>query len=111
MILESANVLADHRGGGDGHFFFPLFFFLLLGVGLFFLLRRRRNGPIGQGASARQVLDERFARGDIDRAEYEHRKAVLDGKDDVPPAPPRTSTAVADPPSDPPADPADGDRT
>ncbi|MEM9606485.1 MAG: SHOCT domain-containing protein [Actinomycetota bacterium] len=110
MILESANVLADHRGG-DGEFLFPFFLVLLLGLAAFLFFRRRRGGPVGRGASARQVLDERFARGDIDRAEYEHRKAVLDGKDDVPPAPPRTSTAVADPPDDPPADPAGGGRT
>lgn len=108
MVFATTDLLASHRGG-DGEFFFPLLLLLLLGVGLFVLWRRRRGVPMGR-AGARQVLDERFARGDIDRAEYEHRKAVLDGDDNVPPAPPRTATAVADPPTDTSADPTDGDR-
>jgi putative membrane protein len=31
----------------------------------------------GDGKSARQILDERFARGEIDRREYEDRKRDL----------------------------------
>ena len=34
------------------------------------------SGPRG-GNSARQVLDERFARGDIDREEYEDKRRLL----------------------------------
>jgi len=97
MITETATVLASHRG--DEEFFFPFFLFLILGIAAFVFFRRRRGGPSHWGRqNAKAVLDERFANGDIDRAEYEHRKAVLDGKDDIPPAPPRTATAVADPP-------------
>lgn len=112
MITESVSVLAHNRGGDGEFFFFPLFFLILLGVGIFLLARRRRGGgPERWGApSARNILDERFANGEIDRTEYEHRLAVLKGKGDVPPAPanpapPRTATAVADPPSGSPADP------
>lgn len=36
-----------------------------------------RHSP--QGRSAMDILDERFARGEVDREEYEARKAVLQG--------------------------------
>ncbi len=94
ISLLSTSFLADRDrdgwGDGDGKGFAFLLFLLLLGTGIFFIvraIRQRRNGPAMQRADARRVLDERFARGDIDRAEYEHRKAVLDGADVIPPAP------------------------
>jgi len=34
-------------------------------------------GQAGGGSSARQVLDERFARGEIDRDEYEEKRRLL----------------------------------
>jgi putative membrane protein len=34
-------------------------------------------GRAGGGSSARQVLDERFARGEIDRDEYEEKRRLL----------------------------------
>jgi putative membrane protein len=37
--------------------------------------RRHRNG---RGNSALDILNERFARGEIDRTEYEERRRVLD---------------------------------
>ena len=35
------------------------------------------GGRGGGGRSARQVLDERFARGEIDRDEYEEKRRLL----------------------------------
>jgi putative membrane protein len=35
------------------------------------------SGQAGGGRSARQVLDERFARGEIDRDEYEEKRRLL----------------------------------
>ncbi|MEL6981613.1 MAG: SHOCT domain-containing protein [Actinomycetota bacterium] len=74
------------RGGGVGGpgLLFPLLVLVLLGVLITWLIRRRTGGP-GR-ASAMSVLQERFARGDIDQAEFEHRKAVLTGADTVPPS-------------------------
>jgi putative membrane protein len=34
---------------------------------------------MGGSASAQQMLDERYARGEIDEIEYLHRRAVLRG--------------------------------
>jgi len=42
-----------------------------------------------------QTLENRFALGQIDRAEFDHRKAVLDGADTVPPAPANPAPAQA----------------
>ncbi|ANK82033.1 MAG: hypothetical protein TEF_15475 [Rhizobiales bacterium NRL2] len=36
------------------------------------------TGGNGQRSSARHILDERFARGEIDREEYEERRRALD---------------------------------
>ena len=126
-----ATVLADgdRYGDRDGKGFFFLLTLVLLGVGIFFLvraIRRRRDGDTLPGRNARMTLDERFARGDIDRAEYEHRRAVLDGNDVIPPAPSRpappapptaSATATVEAPTDgspetplpDPATPDDGD--
>ena len=35
------------------------------------------GGQTGGGRSARQLLDERFARGEIDRDEYEEKRRLL----------------------------------
>ncbi len=59
-----------------------LAFWALVGGGLVVLFRNRR--PAGSdsaatpGRSAENVLDERFARGEIDEQEYHARRAVLD---------------------------------
>ena len=107
----------DHasRGGDHGpRFLFPLLLLILGGFLIAKVVRRRRGGGGGYGhlgASPQRTLDDRFARGEIDRAEYEHRKAVLNGEDIIPPAPaasaPPRSAAAAPPP--PPVDPVDVD--
>ncbi|MEM7285562.1 MAG: SHOCT domain-containing protein [Actinomycetota bacterium] len=99
MLLATIDLFA--RGGGGGRFLFPL---LLLGllVWLTLVLLRRRGvgfaGATGAG-SPMQTLQDRFARGEIDQREFDHRRAVLRGKRDVPPAAPAGGTD-ADGPDD-----------
>ncbi|MEM8924829.1 MAG: SHOCT domain-containing protein [Actinomycetota bacterium] len=102
-------LLADHigRGGGGPGFLFPLLFLLLIGFLVATVIRRRRGiGRFAGYGSPLATLQERFARGEIDRAEFEHRKAVLSGDDNVPPAPHR---AAPPSPSAPGPEPSGGD--
>jgi putative membrane protein len=69
-------------GWGGGMFFGPLFMIagpvllVLLLVLLISWLTGRRE--VGVGArTAREVLDERFAKGEIQREEYEERRKAL----------------------------------
>ena len=105
MLLFALASRGDRYGDHDGGGFFFLIFLALLGVGIYFLvrwIRRRRGLDAPQGPSAMSVLEDRFARGDIDRAEFEHRKAVLTGSEVVPPAPAGTTTATRPEPPQPP---------
>lgn len=97
----------DHgvRGAERGpHFIFPFLLLLLFGFLAAKVIRRRRGGmAFAHPGSPMQTLQDRFARGEIDRDEFEHRKAVLDGADVVPPAPSRpeaTNFSDTPPPSD-----------
>lgn len=90
------------RGGEQGpRLFFLLLLLLLLGFIASRIIRRRRGHLpyAGGAASAISTLRDRFARGDISQAEFEHRKAVLDGADVVPPAPVTTVPPDASPDS------------
>ncbi len=88
MLLAALDLLA-HGGARGPRILFPLLMLLLFGLVIGWLIRRRRGGSLRGHAygSPMQTLQERFARGEIDRAEFEHRKAVLVGADVVPPAP------------------------
>ncbi|WP_370961638.1 SHOCT domain-containing protein [Amycolatopsis sp. cg9] len=46
-------------------------------VSLTVVLARRGPQPPGGHGNARRILDERFARGEIDEAEYERRRDAL----------------------------------
>ena len=64
-------------GPGPWMSFMPVFFILMMGVCafmMFFMMRGRHRG----GSTATQILRERFARGEIDKAEYEERRRLLD---------------------------------
>ena len=50
---------------------------ILAGVMLFRGDRARRDGLGTQDRGALEILDERFARGEIDREDYEARKSAL----------------------------------
>jgi putative membrane protein len=74
-------LLATHHGYHDS--WFPLFPLLFLGLwlALFLTIGRRWRHGYGHGPSGESVLAERYARGEIDEAEYRSRRAVLRGKD------------------------------
>ena len=64
---------------------FMMIFWVLVIVGLVFLIKwliqstgsRKTNGT--SGSTAIEILKERFARGEIDKAEFESRKKDLSG--------------------------------
>ncbi len=100
------------RRGGPLMFVIMLLLLAAVAFGVAALLRRRKGGPAvvapivsgaGSGPSsapgvdmAAAILRERFARGDINEVEYLHRKAVLEGRADVPANAPMTNPS-ADP--------------
>jgi putative membrane protein len=61
-------------------FFGPIMMiiFVVLGVALLFLLMRRGSICYPREGSAVDILKERFARGEIDQAEYEKRRRLLE---------------------------------
>jgi len=91
--MAALNVLA--RGGHEGP---PVLFKLILLVTIGLLITKiiqRRNGHVpGGNGSPVQTLRDRFARGEIDQREFDHRLAVLKGKKDVPPAPAQSAAAA-----------------
>lgn len=71
-----------HDSYNDGHFWgMHLIWWgiwILLIIAIFFTPWISRRGPSGD--SAMDVLRERYARGEIDKDEFEERKRVLKGK-------------------------------
>jgi len=72
-------------GGWEGMFFGPLFMVLVIAavVAIVLLLVRRPGGSWQgtltppPGRTALDILKERFARGEIDKADYEERRRAL----------------------------------
>lgn len=54
-----------------------LLFLVALVVGIVFLVRALTDRGRSTKSSAIRIIDERFARGDIDRDEFEERKRTL----------------------------------
>ncbi|HEX9410689.1 MAG TPA: SHOCT domain-containing protein [Actinomycetota bacterium] len=52
----------------------------LIALAFFALRGRSRGGATHRDPDARDILDERYARGELSREEYEERKRVLGGK-------------------------------
>lgn len=53
-------------------------FLAVLGVGVVFLVRSLTDRGDRAGSRAMVILEERFARGEIDRDEFEERKRALE---------------------------------
>lgn len=67
-------------GCGGGMLLWSLLFLVLLVAGVALAVRALRSGDSSTGptgSSAPQILDDRFARGEIDHAEYEERRRTL----------------------------------
>jgi putative membrane protein len=56
-----------------------LMLFLLTALIVVAVVLRRRWQPATPDRTARQILDERFARGEIDHEDYERRRDALTG--------------------------------
>lgn len=76
----------DMMWGGGGMWFGPLI--MIIGVVLFVLLivwlvraMTSRESPtsVDRVGRPRQILDERYAKGEIDDAEYARRRSILEG--------------------------------
>ena len=93
LPVLSASAQADNWGGGWhdgwgwGHMFFGSFMMLLFWGGLILLILlavRWMGGGPGRGGDATapenralDILEERFARGEIDKEEFEERRRLL----------------------------------
>ena len=62
--------------------FMPILFIALVAVSIWAVvaLTRSRPGDRGPRHDPQQILAERFARGEIDEAEYRRRVAILQGR-------------------------------
>ncbi len=75
----------DMMSGWGGMWFGPIHMFLIalvLMVLVIWLVRAMTGGHANSSRrtdGARQILDERFAKGEIDDEEYQRRRSALDG--------------------------------
>jgi putative membrane protein len=70
--------MSAYGGWGMGFgWLFMLAFWALVILGIVALARWLRNGNTTTRGDVRQVLDERYARGEIDREEYLRRREDL----------------------------------
>ena len=65
---------------GWGMWLGSVVFLVLIAIGIVMLVRwASRDGLGGRAPDPRRILDERFARGEIDEEEYQRRRSVLKG--------------------------------
>ena len=67
----------SYYGPGPFMYFGPVFFIVMIfacGVMMMYMMRGRHS----QESAALEILRKRFARGEIDKAEYEERRRLLD---------------------------------
>lgn len=82
--------MMDMMGGGYGNgmmsgmWFFPLLFWILIIVGVVFIVRwliERNSDSSPPAESALEVLQKRYARGEIDKDTFEQMKHDIKGED------------------------------
>jgi putative membrane protein len=82
-IIATMLPLADDHWHGNWPwvFFFPIYWGLII-LGILLLVRRfgprRRFGPYRRPESGIEVLERRFAAGEIDHDEYRQRRSTLE---------------------------------
>ena len=62
---------------GPMHHFGPLFMIAIFAICMIMMMWMMRSHRHGGGGSALDILNERYARGDINQVEYEERRRVL----------------------------------
>jgi putative membrane protein len=76
-ISAVTSVVGSH-GEQDGHWFpFAFLWLVLLGILIWFVVRGRRFRPPSGDERARDILAERFARGELSGEEYRERLEQL----------------------------------
>jgi putative membrane protein len=75
-------MMYDWGPGWSGMFFGPLFMIALVVLSVVLVVAVVRwltgdNSPRDGGRTPREILDERFAKGEIDREDYEARRKAL----------------------------------
>lgn len=72
-------MMSDFHGGPFGlHVLWWIFWIVLAGVA-FWAIARSPSSDGGPTSSARETLDQRYARGEIDSVEYDDRRRRLEG--------------------------------
>lgn len=81
MMMDGMGTFGFGWGSGFGWVFMILFWVLVI-VGIIALVKWLAGATGSAGAppakTARQILDERYARGEIEREEYERKKRDLE---------------------------------
>jgi putative membrane protein len=83
MFTLATTILADswHHDGFGWWIIFPLLWLLLIGSAIVLLARSRGGWGPSRGGDRREtaleLLDARYARGEIDLDEYRERRSVL----------------------------------
>jgi putative membrane protein len=76
MQLEIMNGYGYGMMGG-GYWIIGLIFWILVLIGLVLLIKYLWNGRVKQGDSALEILKKRYAKGEINKGEFEEKKKDL----------------------------------